>query len=923
MSFIKLDRKNFASTKIKNKFKTSYISNQENTKLSDNNNDSKSIVCNHRMSVNNVPTDLFDIEDTITVKESVSQFLNVASQEESSYEEISELKDNLFSTNNITNENLKLYNVRNKFEIKRNTQNFLVDDFNLSKLNTVKNSLYDFYKKDMTKDYYPNLEFGFVNYNSINFFKNKLQNTKNHSNCIVYSNHFDAVSSKNEIDLSNSFNINFWINVRENNQNKKGCILHLPEVLSLYSVEFEEKFMLCLASGDESKKELVNQNFAQIDFDREENQSIQGCYLFAESILEYNKWYNINIRVIKNAVNSSDHNLLVTVDSLEVYNRTIQIDSSVALNFNSYLCIGNKPDYTSSNGGYNTEYEKIFYTFFGKDLNQGDNEGPFYKKDINLGKNIDYVDNLNLNINTIEADLLHTTFLDNESSSSFLGELHDIKIYSQSISKEKISILSKNNLNDLTTEIGEGLAFYVPCFYVPTYVKKQGIFNNSINNVNLYYSNMYNPFYANTCGGLDISVENFLTDFVNHKKPNIVISGNNLQNITGNFLETEIQSKSIDWNKEKIGTFASDIFAEKLLADGIDSDLNYKNFLMLPCDNGIPNIFFTSIKHFIDNSELNFRNVLSDYEIINCEDCISEQSIDIYTNLQGDKGRRYHIHLQNEEVASVKTQANIAFNVSNFIYHDTRLLDNNSIFSNIYDQRIHSYVATVNDKYRITKSNPAIRKSDDSGDPTGKIIFQDTVIYKELPQPYYDFNNSKLNMFNVIFEIPNAYFNNKIVKGSLDITDEDVISTGGGIKLKIKDNKNGFIYRGDCLTKQAEWNYVGNCFYKEGIVCINNPFLYYFGKNSFNMTFSSESSLFIHQTDVVIPEGQFNKSLNPTYNNKLRMDESAFNSDEPFVYVSDINLHDENFNVVAKAKLTHPIPKKNTDNILVRLKMDY
>tara|TARA_B100001094_G_C18194998_1_gene810113 strand:+ start:1223 stop:3991 length:2769 start_codon:yes stop_codon:yes gene_type:complete len=922
MSFIKLDRKDFASTKIKNKFKTSYISNQENTLLTDNNNDSKSIVCNHRMSVNNVPTDLFDVEDTISIKESISEFLNVASQEEASYEEISELKNNLFTTNNITNENLKLYNVRNKFEVKRNTQNFLVDDFNLSKLNTVKNSIYDFYKKDMTKDYYPNLEFGFVNYNSINFFKNKIQNTKNHSNCIVYSNHFNQTSSKNEIDLNNNFNINFWINVRENNQNKKGCVLHLPEVLSLYSVEFEEKFMLCLTSGDESKKELVTQNFNEINFGQEENQSMEGCYLFAESVFDYNKWYNVNLRFIKNSDTSNDYNLLVSVDDLEIYNSTIQIDSSIGLNFNSYLCIGNKPDYSTA-GGYNTQYEKIFYTFFGEDLNANDSEGPFYKKDINLGKNIEYLNSQNLNINTIESDGFNVVFLDNENSSSFLGEIHDIKIYSQSISKEKTSFLSKNNLSDLTVEIEEGLCFYVPCFYVPTYIKKQGLFNNSINNTNLYFSNMYNPFYANSCGGLDISVENFLAEFVNHKKPNVIISGNELQNITGNFLEIEIQSKSIDWSKEKIGFFASDIFVEKLVSDNIDSDLNYKNFLMLPCDNGIPNIDFTSIQHFIDNSTLNFKIDSIDYEIINCEDCISKNFIVNESDFQGDKGRRYHIRLENSETVRVSTQSNIAYNVSNFIYHDNRLLDNDSILSNAYDQRIHSYATSVNDKYNITKSNPVLRKSDDGSSPTGKIILEDTVIYKELPLPYYDFNNSKLNMFNVMFEIPNAYFNNKIVKGSLEITDENIISTGGGIKIKLKDNKNGFVYRGNCLTKQAEWNYVGNCFYKEGIICINNPFLYYFGKTSFNMTFSSESSLFIHQTDVVIPEGQFNKSLNSTYNNKLRMDESAFNSDEPFVYISDINLHDENFNIVAKAKLTHPIPKKNTDDILVRLKMDY
>lgn len=923
MSFIKLDRKNFTNTKLKNKFKTSYISDQESTKLSDNNNDSKSIVCNYNLSVNNIPADLFDIQDTNEVKELVSQFLNVASKSNYDFATTSALKNDLFLNNNITNENLKLYNVRNKFEVKRNTQKFLIDDFNLSKFNTVKNSIYEFYKKDMSKDYYPNLEYGFVNYNSINFFKNKIQNTKNHSNCIVYSNQFDSSKSKNEIDLSDNFSINFWINVRENNQNKKGCILHLPEVLSLYSVEFEEKFMLCITTGDNAKKELNNQNFNQINFESEENQSTQGCYLFSAGTFDYNKWYNVNIRIIKNRSNPGDYRISVSVDNSEVYNADIVISSVKTLDFNSYVCIGNKPNYFDDANGYNSEYEKIFYTFFGKDLDQNDNNGPFYRKDLSLGKNLEYINNLNLNINTIEADGLDVSFLDNESSSSFLGELHDIKIYSKALTREKIEFLSKNNISDLKTEISEGLVFYVPGFYVPFYTKKQGMFNNSINDLNLYYSNIYNPYYANSCGGLDISVENFLVNFVNHAKPNIVIAGSNLENITGNLLEAEIQNKSIDWVKEKKGSLSADIFIESIVSDNIDSDLNYKNLLLLPCDNGIPNISYASINHVIDNSSQAFRNNSLGYEIIDCENCIPESLYFDDITFSGEKGRRYQISLDNSEEVRIITHEDMAYNVSNFIYHDIRLQNSHSILDNEYDQKIYSYVDMINSKYSITKSNPVLRISNDNSDPTGGIILQDTIYFKALPLPYYEFSKSKINMFSVMFEIPNAYFNNNIVKGSLEISDNNLMSTGSGIKLQLKDNKNGGIYRSDCLTKQAEWNYIGHCFYKEGVICLNNPFVYYFGKSSFNLSFSSESSLYIHQTDVIIPEGQLNKSLNSTYDNKLRMDESAFNSDEPFVFVSDINLHDENFNIVAKAKLTHPIPKKNTDDVLVRLKMDY
>ena len=45
--------------------------------------------------------------------------------------------------------------------------------------------------------------------------------------------------------------------------------------------------------------------------------------------------------------------------------------------------------------------------------------------------------------------------------------------------------------------------------------------------------------------------------------------------------------------------------------------------------------------------------------------------------------------------------------------------------------------------------------------------------------------------------------------------------------------------------------------------------------------------------------------------------------DEDFVYITDIDIHDENLNVVAKAKLAQPFPKKNSDNVLFRVKMDF
>ena len=55
----------------------------------------------------------------------------------------------------------------------------------------------------------------------------------------------------------------------------------------------------------------------------------------------------------------------------------------------------------------------------------------------------------------------------------------------------------------------------------------------------------------------------------------------------------------------------------------------------------------------------------------------------------------------------------------------------------------------------------------------------------------------------------------------------------------------------------------------------------------------------------------------------VKIDSSAFNADEDFVYITDIDLHDENLNVVASAKLSQPFAKKSSDNVLFRVKLDF
>ena len=45
--------------------------------------------------------------------------------------------------------------------------------------------------------------------------------------------------------------------------------------------------------------------------------------------------------------------------------------------------------------------------------------------------------------------------------------------------------------------------------------------------------------------------------------------------------------------------------------------------------------------------------------------------------------------------------------------------------------------------------------------------------------------------------------------------------------------------------------------------------------------------------------------------------------DSKFTYIDGINLHDDNLNVIMRAKLAQPVKKRNSDEILFKIKEDF
>jgi len=175
------------------------------------------------------------------------------------------------------------------------------------------------------------------------------------------------------------------------------------------------------------------------------------------------------------------------------------------------------------------------------------------------------------------------------------------------------------------------------------------------------------------------------------------------------------------------------------------------------------------------------------------------------------------------------------------------------------------------------------------------------------------------------FDISNLYYGSRILPGSFQITDSSLTGSGGKISITLKDDGFGNLYRADSKTKSCTWNSVGNIFYNEGIALIKSPHLYFFGKDQYEISFKGEQHLYSSKYEILAPSGLLNSSSNPTF---ARVENVVSASADPldtdrFVYISNLNFHDENLNVVAKAVLAQPVIKREGEKLLFKVAFDF
>lgn len=172
-----------------------------------------------------------------------------------------------------------------------------------------------------------------------------------------------------------------------------------------------------------------------------------------------------------------------------------------------------------------------------------------------------------------------------------------------------------------------------------------------------------------------------------------------------------------------------------------------------------------------------------------------------------------------------------------------------------------------------------------------------------------------------IFSIPSMFYLRRIVPETFVLTDTN-LSGSGGVSMRLKDDGRGNLYRADCASTQAKWNTVGSIFYSHGLAIIISPHVPFFGKTGFEMTFRGEVRKTVANFLIPARADYANYSYNPTYNafppTNLRSEQA-----DDFKYITGINLHDENLNVIMRAKLAQSIQKRDGDEIVFRLRYDF
>lgn len=661
--------------------------------------------------------------------------------------------------------------------------------------NTVVDTLMPYYRTA-----YPTANFGFTNYNCLNFFTGSFFPT---SSVLLYPNPIsDTGTTITDYGTSGPFTFDFWIKPKYTTESDSapyspGVLLHLSSsyCISLHSGSSKDP------EGKPDKFRLAIQLSSSADNAPEQiNFTTPGDYtgVTGDNSLLKDEWSHVTVRWPGPNYNFGSGSILIN----GVVAGTFVITNSVKIGDQtdgdpSVLCVGNY--YQGTNTG--TSALSYFFT----------NETAIREglEELQTGTGFE-----------------PTEYLFNYP---LRAEVHDIKMYDRYLQDNEVASLQV----DAPKPNVRGLRLYIPPYFTqeaPTrtfYLGSGGVPTTPFFSKNGTTTTPYNIEMAFGCGGHDINLENYTREFVHGRYPRLL-------NLTGSIINVASPTPRS----------ANDI----LYSTG---SIAKRLYTVLPCDNG---------------------------QINPNHDWLAPLSQSLFVN-----------DLGNREPGHVSLRNMFTLNVSS----TTMVQDSGSIVDTLMGGNNPENMGTApGDSYAI----------------------------------YHRTRDRSSNQV-VFFDISDMYYGKHIKYKSFVATDEAISASNGAIGITLRDDGFGNLYRCDTTSKPATWNSVGNLFYNEGLAMIKNPSLYFFGDIQHKLEFLGTRNIHVMTINALARPMQLVSSSNPSFFNGV-LDANlgtipASETDDRYVMLTTVNLHDENLNVIARTKIAQPIIKHSSDKMMFRVKMDF
>jgi hypothetical protein len=476
------------------------------------------------------------------------------------------------------------------------------------------------------------------------------------------------------------------------------------------------------------------------------------------------------------------------------------------------------------------------------------------------------------------------------------AECHELKIYDRFIDDSEIGHNRKSGLNrSAFTKISlgkSGLLFYVPPFFTcdgPVKRSKPGIgYTPSLHPVHggirqgpnvdrrkilshMNTTHPYNIWRSLDCEGLEVNLDNFVRDFVTDRTPRLQhLTSSRISFSPDNDITDDKSQWYLPWTTNEL-TYAS------------QKSMVKRNLSVLPCDNGkfVPDFSLIDQDRFkISTSSLFFnRNNYKDLSFI-------DLTSPIFTGSQDSNNQ------------PTGFQRSIAESKETGWYNDL--------------------ITTQPSIYRIAPEVP-------SGVLPARLGRHD--LKEEPPFDYRPVNLQRTGDVSsnevTFFEISDLFYGSRIKEGTLTLVDNQITgsSPDNKVRITLKDNKYGGLYRADAETAHATWNTVGSVLYNEGVVAVTFPSLAMFGKEQHDIDFEGVNMMYVSRYNIPVNSNTINSSSNPSY--KILHAEEEYVSGSEYFMITNINLHDENFNIIGRINLAQPVFKRPQDKMVFRPKMDF